>query len=215
MPLYFFFEALALLVAILLCFRSAYKPLQAFIPFLLVIVLFEWGTLQGWFTINKSNLWSVNIITLIEFVFFAFFLHSILSRLSNKKKIVWIMGLILILSVVNIVFVQGLWRFHSYTYLLGAITIITFCCIYFSELMDQDLGAVSIALYPFFWICTGLLFFYLGQFLFFAFFEYMAYKKDYSYYSLFKVISNVSNVILYSCLSIGFLCAKPLIRKSL
>ena len=193
-------------MALLFCRNALFPQLRLFIPFLLIIILYEYGTLQGSFTVNGSNHWAANMVTLFEFVFYSFMIRSFLTNKINKRYLLSAALVIVALSILNIAFIQGFWKLHSYTLSLGSIVIISFVCVYFYELLHYDLEKLSISKYPIFWIATGILFFYLGEFLFFAFFSYMAYRDDYSYFKLFKIISNASNVILYSCLSIAFVC---------
>lgn len=213
MPIYFIFELIALIAAIF-CIKTRYRFFRVFVPFLFLIVVYEYGSLQGWFTIKTQNLWAVNIITLIEFGFYGFFLSSILIVHSNKRRARICVITVLLISIINILFLQGFWKLHSYTLVLGGLFIIYLVCVFFYELLRMTSHTEFISRFPLIWISTGVLFFYLNQFLFFAFFEYMAYKNDYSYYQLFKIISNVSNVILYSCLSIAFIWSSSQIKRS-
>ena len=84
--------------------------------------------------------------------------------------------------------------------------LIILICIFFYQLMHRTGEHLSLIQLPHFWVNTGLLFFCLAEFLFFAAFTYMITKKTYSYSLLWDVISNMANIILYSCLSISFLC---------
>lgn len=203
---YFWAEILSLIIS-LYSFKGIKNTSLHYFPiFLGIIVLYEYGTIQNWFTINHSNLWAANIITIFEFTFYSFFLRLLIVDKKKKKKILFAFTLLLIITVINISYIQGFWKFHSYTFLLSSIFIVFLICTFFLQVLKSNDIEFSILLYPNFWIATGLLFFYLGGFAFFSFFEFMAYKGDYTYLSLAKLILNFTNVILYSFLSIGFIC---------
>lgn len=205
-PVYFWFELIALFASLFLVRKLRYSILVYFVPFLLLIVLYEFGTLRGWFTINRSNLWAVNIITTIEFLFYGIFLTALIKKSKYKKAAKGSIIAVLILTILNILFFQGFSKLHSYTFLCGSILIIGLACYFFYELLDYDIQHDSILKYSFFWLITGVLFFYIGQFAFFCFFEYMIHSQDSKYRTLFDNISTYSNAILYSCIIIAFLC---------
>lgn len=210
LPIYLWFEIIALIASLLFYYHFKENKLKYFVPFLFFIVCYELGDYNDLFTIRNTNHWAINIITTIEFLFYSFFIRATFSNSVLKKASLVAIISILILTVLNITFIQGFWRLHSYTFLLGALVIIFLSCSFFYELLNIDIKNGSVLKYPLFWIVTGILFFYLGQFSFFTFFEYMAYTKDYSYFILFRYISNFSNAILYTCLSIGFACTSQM-----
>jgi hypothetical protein len=214
-PLYFWFELLALLVCLVFLKKNRHTMLFYFIPYLLLIVIYEFGTLKGWFTINKSNLWAVNIITTIEFIFNGLILVSLMKK--KRAKNIALCGLLFIfgLTVLNIFFFQGFNKLHTYTFLLGCALLIINSCYFFYELLDYSNNENSILKKTEFWIATGILFFYLGQFAFFCFFEYMMFSKDIRYRILFDNISNFSNAILYTCIIIAVLCKNKKVQKLL
>jgi hypothetical protein len=213
-PLYIWFEISALLTSIV-CYKSlSHVTLKYFIPFLFVIVLYELYDYWNFFTINKSNHWSLNIITTLEFSFYAFYIRSQFVNLMAKKIALFAIIATLCLIVINIAFIQGVWKLHSYTLLLAFLVLIFLSCLFFSDLISV-ISKKSVTTNPHFWIVTGILFFCLGQFVFFCFFEYVTYTKDYVFAKLFRLISLVSNLILYSLMIIGFICQRQAVSKSL
>lgn len=204
--LYFFAEVAALVTSILSYRRIRNSHLRLFPIFLGVIVAFEFGVIQNWFTINHSNLWANNIITILQFTFYSVYLRSIVKGKEKKKSILIGLLLLLALTAINILFIQGFWRLHSYTLLLATIFIVFWICSFFSQLISMEETDVNLLRFSDFWISTGLLFFYLGCFTFFIFFEFMAYQGDFGYLTFSQIILNITNLILYLFLSIGFLC---------
>lgn len=214
MELYFLFELLAFITAILFTWKGNWT-IKQFVPFLFIIVVYEFGTLRGWFSINRSNLWAVNIIMLFGFIFYSFFIRQLVDNRKMKSFIFYSVIVVFSFFVINNIFIQGFWKLNTYSILFSSILLILHICYYFYELLTDESHNIRLIKYPYFWMSTGILFYYLGMFTFFASFEVMAYNNDYSYYSFFKLMSNVFNIFLYSCLSIGFIFTRKWERKLL
>jgi hypothetical protein len=213
LPVYLWLEIVAFIISLFCCPHFKEKNLKYFVPFLFFIVFYESADFINFFNVKGSNHWALNFITTFEFLFYSFFIRSLLLNNRLRKISLVLISTTIILTIINIAFIQGFWNLHSYTFLLGAVVIIYLVCTYFYQLINQEMETISIITLPYFWINTGLLFFYLGQFVFFAFFQYMAYIDDYSYLKIFRFISSFTNVILYIALSVGFLCKIKVIKK--
>ena len=203
---YFVFELIALGCAFYSLHglkEGSYKYFPFYLSF---IVLYEIGSLFYLFNIKGSNLWITNITMMFSFIFYAFILISQLTKVSVKRKIKIIIYVCITVSILNLIFYQGFWRLDTISILCQYALLITITCLFFYEILEISYSPGLILRLPAFWLNTGLLFFCLSQFLFFASFTYMAYRRDYQYYIFFKIISNTANGILYSCLSISFLC---------
>nr|WP_294948033.1 hypothetical protein [uncultured Mucilaginibacter sp.] len=204
--LYLFFEVLAFVVAAVQYRQMKHTQYRYFVPYMLYIVLYEVAAIYNVFNINHRNLWISNISMTISFLFYSVFLLKLLKTPVFQKRIKWAIGLILLCSAVNMAFFQGFWDLDTVTILLQYVVIIISSCLYFYELMNFTTTQLTIIRMPGFWLNTGLLFFCLINFLFFSSFAYMAYKNNYQYFLLFRGIANISIAILYSCLTVSFLC---------
>ncbi|RWY52259.1 hypothetical protein [Mucilaginibacter gilvus] len=208
--IYFGFELLALFTA-LVKYRSLLKSdYKFFIPFLILIVLYETGSLYNKFSIGNNNALATNLMTTFEFAFYSFFIRNTLNNPFYKKIILIAIFTCLVYNIINLFFIQGGMKLNVSTIILQTIVIILITGVYFLELMQVSFGnSLSIIKLPGFWLNTGVLFFYLGEFLLFASYSYMAYKHNYDYLMLFRMISDIANAILYTCLIISFLCLNP------
>jgi hypothetical protein len=91
--------------------------------------------------------------------------------------------------------------------ILGSFFMIVFCCLFFHEvfLNPQEL---ELHKEPMFWISTGILFFYLGDFSYNVWYNIlMKYSMDKDR-NLFTYINNNLILVLYSCFTIAFLCKR-------
>lgn len=205
---YLFFEFLAFIISVIKYKALKNTPYAYFLPYLSLVLIYEYGSLKNWFVINHSNLWISNITLIIFFLFYSIFIHNIIKTEKFREWIKRLIFLSILCSAANMFFVQGVWNLNTITILLQFAVLIVIVCLYFYELMNYTGKELRILRQPGFWLNTGLLFFCLGQFLFYSSFAYMAYRKNYEYYVLHLVLSNISNAILYSFLTISFLCIR-------
>jgi hypothetical protein len=203
---YFFFESVALLTVLFQFKNLKNSNYKYFLPFLVFIVAYEYGNIRDWFYIRHSNLYITNITEIASFLFYAIFLMYLINNKRYKKVIRTLISLTFLCALLNMAFIQGFWKLDSITIILQFAVIIFIICLYFYELMNSIDINIPIIKIAGFWLNTGLLFFCLAQFLFYSSFAYMAYKGNYYYFQLARVIANIANAILYSCLSVCFLC---------
>jgi hypothetical protein len=204
--IFFIFEILSFFCAIFVYIRKRHKIPLYFIPFLFLTVLIEfigrWGSLPVAF--GKYAMY--NVFTAVEFLFYAF-LFAIHFRKPFFKKLAFYFIPLYILSVaLNLTFIQGLNKtFHSYTFLLGSFFIVVFCCCFFYESILPDKIDQQLSKQPFFWICSGLLIFYLGSVIINALFEYLV-SNDLGVEGrrIYDIINRTLNIILYSSFCIAF-----------
>jgi hypothetical protein len=205
---YLLFELLAFITSVVKYRALKHTRYIYFIPYLFFILIYEYGSIENWFIIKRSNLWISNITLFIFFLFYSIFICDIIKTEKFKKWIWRLIVLSIFCSAANMAFIQGFWGLDTITILLQFAVLIVITCLYFYELMNYTDKELRILRLPGFWLNTGLLFFCLGQFLFYSSFAYMAYRKNYEYYVLHLVLANISNAILYSFLTISFLCIR-------
>lgn len=211
---YFWVEVFTLLVCIF-CYRNfTLNRYKFFLPYLAIIVFYEFGTIHKWFAIHKSNLWIVNFELTFEFLFYSLFALSLYKPWKKRRLPALVILGCFLFTMIDIFFIQGVHALCTIAILLQHSILITLVCHFFYKKMHEFEKNTSLLKDPDFWVFTGLLFFFLAEFMFFASFTNMAYKKLYTYHLLFVVITNVANLILYSFLSIAFLCFRQMKKIS-
>lgn len=206
LDLYHYIIATGVIIAFVR-FRRLESLLRTLSFFLLLTFLVECATPLRLIRFHGNNSWFFNIFTTIEFLYYSFIFYQLFQSRSLKKGVAITTGLFLIFTCINILFIQGFKKFHTISYRVGAVMIIVWCCLYFRQLM-QSSEYIVLARNPYFWISTGLLFFYLGFFFYFSAFDYIVYRKVKFSLALFNVISDTLNILLYSCFVIALLCPK-------
>ncbi|MDE3250209.1 MAG: hypothetical protein KGO82_16230 [Bacteroidota bacterium] len=205
---YFLWVELASLAVALIQYPALRKAgLALFIPFLLLTNIVEWGSRYGVFTVHDSNNWVLNIFTLVEFIFYSFLFCHFSHSDRHRSRIKTLTVIIVSVCIANILFGQGLNRFHSYSFLVGSMLMVYFSGYYFFELMKRQ-DYIRIVLLPSLWIVTGILFFYIGMFCYYIFYETYAYRYFADYYMLFNILGNIFNIALYGCFIVSFLCMR-------
>lgn len=107
------------------------------------------------------------------FYYFLIFVtyYFVFNNQSIKKFLIIANTVFTAFFFINIISIQGLYTYNSYTKLLGGILVITTALLYFYQILKgkEFLNLVNV---PFFWISTGLLFYSVGTIILFGFFEF-------------------------------------------
>jgi hypothetical protein len=208
---FYFYIIVVCITAGLVRFRSLNPPvLRWLVPFLIITLVVEiTGFVLSIRLIRNHGLY--NYFTSAEFIFYSLFYRKILKGKRIKKIIIYATAIYLILFILNILFVQGFQNFHTITYRIGSVMIVTWCYIYFRQLMKSEIY-MSLFRNPLFWISSGLLFFYAGFFFWMSADVLLYINLPYNGF-LWYAISDTLNIILYSCFLISFICLRNTTKK--
>ncbi len=203
----FYFQILSLVAAVFYYIQKRNKLIYLFIPFLFITVVIEFSAWAGLFSkLGISKYAIYNIFTSLEFVFYFFLFTLHFKNNALKKVIFFCIPLYVFAVILNLAFVQGLTKtFHTYTFLLGSFFIVIFCCCYFYESVLPGQIDLQLSKQSFFWICSGLLIFYLGSVIINALFDYLK-SNDLREQGIriYNIINHSLNVLLYSSFCIAF-----------
>jgi len=200
---YVIIYGVSIFIGVLTYSKHAHKTeLKVFLGFLIYSFLTELlGAYLGRVLI-VSNSYVYNVWNIVAFFFYAYF---VLSKLTERKKIifVWLLiGVFFIVTFINIVFYAGLIKYVLVNNSLLAKSLIVIMMIfYFIELLKSD-EIINFKKSLFFWICTGVFFYNL------AFLPAFALVKYTSYVGVFKYITFSLNIIMHLCFITGFIISK-------
>lgn len=217
MSLDFYFEVMSLVISIFLYKDLKTTKMVYFIPFLLLTVTVEFiGYLSVLYNVGNKNYRIYNLFNLVEFIFYAFLFYHNFKISILKKFVIAFISLLIAFSLFNYLFLQGIDHFHTYTLLFGSFFMVFFCCCYFYEWVLPEQISQNLLKQSFFWICVGLLLFYLGSVIINALFEYLRSsdmiqegKKIYTF------INKSLNIVLYTSFSISFILCRNNKKSSL
>jgi hypothetical protein len=173
-------------------------------PFFLLLTGIVISITYYFYAHHENNMILYNFFTSFEFCFYFFILHRIINKSRAKKVIFYILCIYPLLALINIFFIQGTRSFHSMTYALGCLLVVSICVYYFLELFQLE-RFVNLARQPAFWICSGLLFFYACSFPIFGLANFIS-ALPYVIIKNLSTIIDLLNIFLYSSFTIAFLC---------
>ncbi len=206
--IYLLVQASSFLVCLFLFKTLKNTDLKYFLPFLLLTLVIEltglWMTAHG-----IKNYLLYNVFTTFEFVFYAFLFYKHYRKNNFKLLSLVFMPLYIIAVFINLMYYQGTEKFHTYTFLLGSFFIVVFCCLFFYESVLPEYLENTLTKQPFFWVCTGLLLFYLGSVIINALFEYLrSFDMQIEGKKIYGTINQSLNVILYSAFIFSFILCR-------
>lgn len=158
-----------------------------------------------------------NLFNVFEFCFYSYLFYLHFKRQSLKRFALLFIPFFLFLSILNILFLQGLsTTLNTYAILCGSFFIVVFCCCFFYESVLPDKIDEQLSKQPFFWISSGLLLYYLGSVIINALFQYLT-SNDLIHEGtrIYGIINNSLNVILYSSFCIAFYLCRDNRKTSL
>lgn len=206
--LYLLVQASSFLVCLYLFKSLKNTELKYFLPFLFLTLTVE---LTGLWMIQHGikNYLLFNIFTTFEFIFYAFLFYKHYRKNKFKVLSLLFMPLYIIAVTINLIYFQGMEKFHTYTFLLGSFFIVVFCCLFFYESVLPEFLENTLTKQPFFWVCTGLLLFYLGSVIINALFEYLrTFDMQIEGKKIYGTINQSLNVILYSAFIFSFILCR-------
>lgn len=202
-PVYLIFEILSFIISLTLYFQKNTSPyLKLFPPFLFLTIIveilaIEFGKRGG------GNILLYKVFITVEFEFYLFSIRSFIQGTKAKKVLLYTLYLYPVMALFNIYFAE-VNSFHSITYSIGCLLVISACIYYIFELFRLP-KFVNLSREPAFWICSGLLFFYSCSFPLFGLINYL-FNVSGALRSNLSFILALMNVLLYSLFSVGFLC---------
>ncbi|MBS1601713.1 MAG: hypothetical protein JST42_03520 [Bacteroidetes bacterium] len=205
--LFFYFIPIAAGIAFLASLTIYFqRPVERYLKYFSIFLLFNslleaYLNIQAWNSLN--TVFINNIETLLVISFELFLLRDIIRRPGAKKVLTYILLGYPVFGLINILFIQ-VGVFHTFSYCLGCLLIVSACIYYFWELFQLK-HSVDLVHQPAFWICSGLLFFYSCTFPLYGLAKLMLALPRIILENLF-IIFVFLNIFLYLSFTIAFLC---------
>ena len=209
---FYYFEIGALIISLVFLFKFNHKPLRWFIPFLLLMVCTELTARYLRKVLHEPNTWLYNISIPVEYLFYGFIISSLCLTGSFKKTILYSTVIFAVFVIINLFFIQGFTNLNTNVLKVGSCLMVVYSCLGLVDLFTND-NHSSLLKNPLFWICTGVLFFNTGEFLYLFFFDTFLQNGWDKTAKLFASINNKLIFVLYSCISIAIVCSKKWEKK--
>ncbi|HEY5368915.1 MAG TPA: hypothetical protein VIJ75_07980 [Hanamia sp.] len=181
---------------------------QFFIPYLFLTVCTEIvGGYESYVLKVTNNALPYNILLIISVVFFVYVLSNADLLKRFKKAFFIIIICFIVLSFINLFFLQGLWIYNSYSETIGDILLTIISCYFFYTILKDDVFR-DLFKDEYFWLVTGLLFSSIGSVLLYFFLSPLQVFAEKTHIPIYKYINNGVNLLLYINLIIAFICRR-------
>lgn len=190
-------------------FKSLDTSLRLLSLYLTITTLKEFVCI--YYSYNQwHNIHIYNAFRIVEFFIMPFIYYKAFTNKKFKEITKYAIVLITSVYLVNLLFIQGPFKFNTYTIITGRISLIIITLLYFFELL-QKVETTSLYREPMLWISTGLLFYSVGSFLIHGLYDlHSNFPPDLS--RKIWAINSILNLFLNLIYSIAFLC-KPRSQK--
>ncbi len=204
-----YFELVTFLIAALY-YKKYFKSYLKYFFLLLglvVVVEFSIWSLKEFFGMPIRNWYIYNILTSVQYVYYFILYQKVMSN-ARRKKFVRIFLFVFIASVaINFLFIQRLavdGPFHSYSFVLGAVLLITSIGLFFAEMLQTE-KILHFKTYLMFWISIGLFVFYTAVIPLILSINFL--PEGISSNTLDGILFTL-NFMMYTCFSMGLIVSK-------
>lgn len=206
-----FFELLACVTGFIYWrkFRNTYWK---FFPFYLALILLleltaEYiGYIDGNWKLNANLYYFFGIP--FQFIFFCWFFHKWFKQTKEKKwPLIGVFVYLLAFFAEILLLNQMEFWFSSLSYLTGNIILLVLIITFFLSLIKSE-EILNYKSNMMFWVCTGLLVFYLGALPFYGLWNTLA-KNYYRLFNTYWIIQMGLNYLMYIFFTIAFIWGKP------
>jgi hypothetical protein len=160
-PFYLYLNVLA--IFIWLIFRERLQVNMMVLGYYLIFCFtcesFAW--LYSYFT-YRSNHWAYNVFTGLQTLFLCSIYLQILSTARMQQAIRVFLVAYPALFLVNVLFVQSFFKFHTYTYVFSCVFIIVLVFSYFNQML-QTKEVIPLRRNGIFWFNLGNLIYFVGS----------------------------------------------------
>jgi hypothetical protein len=196
---YLYFIAIAVVVGLFSLKNGLTLPLKLFLAFLCYTLFNE----LIMFFIKGSNHWLYNIYHYIRFPLLSTIYLLLLITPALRKVIFGFLISLPLWFILSYYQVGGVYNMHTPTVLAGSMAVVFMSTGYLYELLrypDED----SLFRKPFFWISTGLLFYFLGILPYMGSINYLV-KKHLDLAMRLYYIIYILNVVMYTLFVVAFI----------
>ena len=197
--LYLYFIGLSVAVGLLSVRRDTPLPLKLFLLFLGYTLANELVVLS----IKGSNHWLYNIYNYFRFTLLGIIYLQLLVTPVIKKIIFWFLLSLPLWLGLSFYFTGGFYQLHTPSVLAGSVMVVFVTVSYLFELL-QFPGQGTLFSRPFFWISTGLMFYFLGNLPYLGSINYLV-KKDMNLAIRLYYIIYALNAIMYTLFVVAFI----------
>ena len=204
-PVYFYFNLIAIICWLLV--RSRFKePILDQVGILISAgLIIESLALVYSYSFKTSNHWIYNMYTAGQIVYIAFIYSKLIPNQKISKQIRLLSFIFVILVVLNVLFLQSFFKFHTFSYIVGCFLIFYISILYLKQLLNEK-NWQPLKKLPFFWITIGNIIFYICSMFYMGSINYINDKNFDEYGSLINIFVYLFTSLQFILYTIAFLC---------
>ena len=204
-PVYFYFNLIGILVW--LWVRSRFKdPLLDQVGILISAgFIIESLALAYSYSFKTSNHWIYNIYTAGQIIYIAIIYSKLIPSQKISNQIRFLTLTFVILFVLNVLFLQSFFKFHTFSYIVGCFLIFYISIQYLKQLLNEK-NWQPLKKLPFFWITIGNIIFYICSMFYMGSINYINDKNYDEYGSLINIFVYLFTSLQFILYTIAFLC---------
>jgi hypothetical protein len=204
---------ISLLISIIMYKKLNPVWLRLFTWFILFTILIQVVGYAYSHYYKKSNHFIFNVNLLFQYLFYFVIFYKTFEQ--KKIKLLILAGGICFVAytLFNFIYKKGFYTYSTPSNTLGSILTILFCLLYFVSLFQAE-EFINYFKLPMFWIATGLLFFFAGNFIYYSFIGYIIEHNLDKGGRIYWYIMVTLNLLLYCFFSIGFLSNQAWNKKT-
>lgn len=189
----------------LVCYQFFKIPTK--VMFLYVVITFLTEML-GYYSLylspeKKVNVLLYNLYAPLSFGILSLFFYLIIENQTLKKGIMFVTSMVLII-IISFSFADSNQQINFRLLLFSFAVLTIYAVLFLRQILHSD---ENIYPNPYFWMVTGILFFYGGYFFLSGFINYISSKDPIFARKLF-FINHLLNIIYYSLITYGFICQR-------
>lgn len=182
--------------------RKSEQPLKVLAVFFVVSTIADfYAVITSGLGINNLNI--LHIYTILECSFFILFYYTLLKKPAVRTLLLLILVTFVAFAIYHSFFLANLFEFNSVTRVMEAF-ILTGCGMYFFYTLFADDGYVNLKRFPYFYINSGVLLYFMGNIFLFMVYKWIITPAsgNADIWTLHSVINIVANMLYCA----GFLC---------
>lgn len=156
---------------------------------------------------HKNNMPFVHVFTALEVIMFIVYYKMLLSKKAKNPFYFYLATAFVAFSIINAVFIQGIYAYSSYTRSVEAIICMLFALNYFAGIATGKTGDKSVSRYDFYFN-AGIFLYFSGAFMLFIFSNFVITNLSRSDFNTIWTIHAIILAMMYALFSVGFILCK-------
>jgi hypothetical protein len=204
-----FFELAAFVTGIIYWKKLGPTKWKWFVGFLFVIATAEILSEYRYIVLHLANQWLYTFFVIpFEFLFYYWLFHWQLRQTGYRRWPAIFTVLYVLFYAFDMAYLRHLqFAFSSFSYMTGCVMLLILVIIYFSTLVKSE-SILEFKKNMMFWVCAGILIFFLGSFPFYGLWNTLM-KKYPDVFNIYWMVQMGFDCLMYLFFSIGIIWGKP------